>query len=240
VSTEEGIMPMTPEGLWSGVEADHLPVPSRNILADDVHGILRDSLLAGRIAPGSRLNLDHLARELHVSNTPVRQALARLEAEGLVTKEPYRGFAASRLLDSRTISELYEYRLILEPAIAARAAGNAPVAREGTAELEELCDTDVVDRLLADGAAEELAQRDIDFHCGIARLAGNSVVLDNLTLTLTRMRLYTAYHRHGAAEQAWHEHLLIATAVLAGDPHAAATAMREHLLGAHERMRTSA
>ncbi|MDQ0894002.1 GntR family transcriptional regulator [Agromyces ramosus] len=215
-----------------------LRVPARNILADDVYGILRDSLVSGRTAPGSRLNLDHLARELHVSNTPVRQALARLEAEGLVTKEPYRGFTASRLLDSQTIAELYEYRLILEPATAARAAGNAAVA--GVTELAELCDTDVVDRLLADGAITELGQRDIDFHCGIARLAGNSVVLENLTLTLTRMRLYTTYDRHGSGEQAWHEHRLIAEALRAGDPHAAAAAMRDHLRGAYDRMRTSA
>lgn len=234
-------MTMTPDAAASGPESDQLELrlPSRSILADDVYGILRDSLLAGRIAPGSRLNLDHLARELHVSNTPVRQALARLEADGLVTKEPYRGFAASRLLDSRTISELYEYRLILEPPTAARAAGNAATHEAAVAELEALCDTDV-DRLLSEGAANELGQRDIDFHCAIARLAGNGVVLENLTLTLTRMRLYTNYDRRGAGEHAWHEHRDIAAAVRAGDPHAAATATRDHLRGAYERMRMSA
>ncbi len=241
VSTEGIIMTTTSSAdTGSNSEADHshLRVPSRNILADDVYGILRDSLISGRVEPGSRLNLDQLARELHVSNTPVRQALARLEADGLVTKEPYRGFMASRLLDSRTIAELYEYRLILEPATAARAAANAPVA--GLDELEELCDPDVVDGLLHDEAVAELGQRDIDFHCGIARLAGNSVVLENLTLTLTRMRLYTAYDRLGAGERAWHEHRLITDALRVGDQHAAAAAMRDHLRGAYERMRTSA
>ena len=63
--------------------------PQRTVLADDVYEIIRESLISQRIAPGSRLNLDELARKLHVSNTPVRQALARLESDCLVTKEPY-------------------------------------------------------------------------------------------------------------------------------------------------------
>src|SRR6185436_1405366 len=111
--------------------------PQRTVLADDVYEIIRESLISQRIAPGARLNLDELARKLHVSNTPVRQALARLESDGLVTKEPYRGFAASRLLDSRTIIELYEYRLMIEPATAARAARKRSEA--GGIELERAC-----------------------------------------------------------------------------------------------------
>jgi DNA-binding GntR family transcriptional regulator len=213
---------------------DALRIPSRNILADDVYGILRDDLLSGRTAPGSRLNLDQLARRLHVSNTPVRQALARLEAEGLVTKEPYRGFAASRLLDSRTISELYEYRIFLEPPTAARAARQA--AGEPLDELEHLCDTDDVARLVRDGDVNELGQRDVDFHLQIARIAGNSVVVENLAQTLARMRLYTAYDRSGAGDRAWDEHREIAAALRNQDPEAAAAAMRHHLRGAFERM----
>ena len=53
-----------------------LRLPPRSLLADDVYETLRDNLRAGRIPAGTRLNLDQLARDLHVSNTPVRQALA--------------------------------------------------------------------------------------------------------------------------------------------------------------------
>ncbi len=215
-----------------------LRLPQRSILADDVYGIIRDGLISRRIEPGSRLNLDNLARELHVSNTPVRQALARLESEGLVTKEPYRGFAASRLLDSRTIIELYEYRLILEPPTAARASRHA--GERGVADLERLCDSDEIHRLIDTGAVEELAQRDVDFHCGVARLADNSVVLDNLSHTLTRMRLYTTYDRTGAGLSAWDEHRAIVDAIVAQDPREAAEKMREHLKDAFERMKRTA
>lgn len=208
----------------------------RSVLADDVYDILRDGLVTQRIAPGSRLNLDQLARELHVSNTPVRQALARLESEGLVEKEPFRGFAASRLLDSRTIAELYGYRLLIEPPTAARAARCRNDAQ--AAALEALCDPGTIDQLVEDeSAAGQLAQKDVDFHCDIARQAGNTVVVENLSQTLTRMTLYSLYGRHGAAAEAWQEHRAISTAISAGDPEGAATAMRAHLKNGLERMR---
>lgn len=208
----------------------------RNVLADDVYDILRDGLLSRRIEPGSRLNLDQLARELYVSNTPVRQALARLESEGLVTKEPYRGFAASRLLDSRTITELYEYRLLVEPPTAARAARRR--TEEGASELEALCDVKTITQLLKiDPTDSGLPQRDIDFHIGMARQARNSVVVDNVCQTLTRMATYSGYGQSGAASEAWEEHRAIVTAIRAKEPEAAAKAMRVHLTHGLTRIR---
>jgi DNA-binding GntR family transcriptional regulator len=216
----------------------HSPLrrPQRSVLADDVYDIIRDGLVSHRIPPGSRLNLDQLARELHVSNTPVRQALARLESEGLVQKEPYRGFSASRLLDSRTIAELYGYRLLIEPPTAARAARHRTDAQ--AAELEALCDPAKISPFVADETPDgDLAQLDVDFHCRIARQAGNNVVLENLAQTLTRMRLYSAYGVHGAAELAWEEHRAVTAAIRGGDAEAAATAMRTHLTNGLDRMR---
>jgi DNA-binding GntR family transcriptional regulator len=210
--------------------------PQRTVLADDVYEIIRESLISQRIAPGARLNLDELARKLHVSNTPVRQALARLESDGLVTKEPYRGFAASRLLDSRTIIELYEYRLLIEPATAARAARKRSEA-EGI-ELERTCAEATIVPLLSDPVrAEELPQRDVDFHCTVANHAGNRVVLENLSQLMTRMLLYSAYGHAGAAEQAWEEHRAIAAAIRKGAAEEAAAAMRVHLTSGLDRMR---
>jgi DNA-binding GntR family transcriptional regulator len=228
-------MPDRPEPSLRGATSA-LRQPRRNVLADDVYDILRDGLISRRIEPGSRLNLDLLARELHVSNTPVRQALARLESEGLVTKEAYRGFAASRLLDSRTIVELYEYRLMVEPPTAARAAQRR--SDEGAADLEEMCDPKTVKKLLkAPPADSELPQRDVDFHLCIARQATNSVVVENLDQTLTRMVLYSGYGQSGAPAEAWEEHVLIARAIRAADPDAAALAMRQHLTAGLGRIR---
>ena len=58
----------------------------RQPLADDVHDVLVDMLMNHTLGPGSRLNIDALAKTLGVSPTPVREALARIEAEGLIVR----------------------------------------------------------------------------------------------------------------------------------------------------------
>ena len=229
-------------GDQSGTETGplELRLPPRSLLADDVYETLRDNLRAGRIPAGTRLNLDQLARDLHVSNTPVRQALARLEADGLVTKEPYRGFTASALLDSQTTSDVYEFRLILEPALAARAAGIAVEPDADVSELKELCDAEVIERLIAEGEDEQLGVRDYLFHVAVAKLAGNKIATESLTHAMARVPGYTARDRLSAMAEAWHEHQVIGDAVLAGDAQTAAAGMRDHLRGAYKRMRALA
>lgn len=225
---------MSPTGSPNDVRPDALPaVTQRSVLADQVYDILREGLMTRRIEPGARLNLDRLGKELHVSNTPVRQALARLEADGLVTKEPYRGFTASPLLDSRTIAELYDYRLIIEPKLAARAARRR--RSDAVASLDTLCDELGIRNLISDAAVDALGERDIEFHCLIADEAGNHYVTETIRATLVRMSRYTLYHTHGAAELAWAEHRVLADAIRASDPEAAATAMVEHLSNGLER-----
>ncbi len=218
----------------SDAENTLLRLPERSLLADDVYDIIRESLISGAITPGSRLNLDNLAREMHVSNTPVRQALARLESEGLVTREPYRGFAASQLLDSRTIAELYEYRLILEPPTAARAARMASEATAAT--LDALCEKTSIDHLFDAGLMDEMAQRDTEFHSMIADIAGNSVISENVRNTQARMSLYSGYKIPEAWRSTWEEHRMISKAIRDGDPQEAAEKMRSHLKIAFERM----
>jgi DNA-binding GntR family transcriptional regulator len=171
-----------------------------------------------------------------VRHTPVRQALARLESEGLVTKEPYRGFRVSSLLDLRSIKELYEYRLFVEPPTAANAA-----RRKAHAQAVDL--TDLVDPaqvgadLDAEGSHEAMSERDARFHCGIALIAGNRVVTEALERTYARTRRYQVYGRSDANTQTAHEHQRILEAIIAGDPEAAAAAMREHLMHGFERLR---
>jgi DNA-binding GntR family transcriptional regulator len=74
---------------------------------------LKTSILSGRFSPGERLTEEHLANELGISRTPVREALHKLETEGLIKPLPSRGFIASQ--DSQDdIEELFEIRAVLE------------------------------------------------------------------------------------------------------------------------------
>lgn len=85
----------------------------RERAAEQVVGRLRDAITSGRLRPGDRLMQDELARHLGVSRMPVREALRRLEAEGLVVLQPYRGALVAEL-SAQELREIYEIRIALE------------------------------------------------------------------------------------------------------------------------------
>lgn len=92
-------------------------------LADRVYHQLRDSIGSHQIRPGERLQEVSLAAQLGVSRTPVREALARLESEGMIAMEG-RGFVVPELTDA-DIEEIYQLRFLLEPAAARIAVAKA-------------------------------------------------------------------------------------------------------------------
>ncbi len=88
-------------------QSDAVPVREK------AYEYLKASILSGRINPGERLTEEHLARELGISRTPIREALHKLESEGLIKPLATRGFVASR--DSKEeVEELFEIRAVLE------------------------------------------------------------------------------------------------------------------------------
>jgi DNA-binding GntR family transcriptional regulator len=209
-------------------------VPQRRVLADDVYDIIRAALLSHRIEPGAHLNLDQLARDLHVSNTPVRQALARLEAEGLVTKEPYRGFSATALVDIDTLMELYEFRLLIEPPCAAKAALRA--SEDARARITATCDPGTLQPLLDAADIPALGGLDAELHQLIAREAGNTAIAEAVESLFIRATPFGLYLRQtGSLDLAWEEHGAVVAAILGQDPEGAEEAMRVHLVRGRDR-----
>src|SRR5690349_25023786 len=90
----------------------------RSTLGEDVYAALHTLIMEHTLAPGDRLNIDALARQLAVSPTPVRESLARLESDGLVRKRPLAGYAVSPRLTRDEFTEMFDMRLLLEPAAA--------------------------------------------------------------------------------------------------------------------------
>jgi DNA-binding GntR family transcriptional regulator len=213
-----------------------LPAPDHAVLSDKVYEVLREALLSHRIEPGARMNLAGLARSLHVSNTPLRQALARLQSEGLVIQEAYRGYTATPLLEERTIAHLYETRLVVEPAGSEWAAQR--VTQAELEQLQSLCEPSEIEGLLGrDDSVSALGQRDIDLHTLIAELSGNPVLAGVVSDLAQRATRYTLYHQRSAATEAWDEHRDIVRAIESKDPEAARQAMTSHLHKGLERMR---
>ena len=88
--------------------------PRRLVLADGTYDAIKAMILDHEISPGEHVGIDELARDLSVSQTPVREALARLEADGLVTKIPLRGYEATDLLSVQEVDELFQFRSLID------------------------------------------------------------------------------------------------------------------------------
>ena len=105
------------------IEADDSPGPFRPLQGQNAYERLFDEIRLGILRPGARLTETEIAERLAISRTPVREAIRRLEADGLVDHQPRTG-AVVRSLDYPEIMELYEMRTVLE-ATAARLAARA-------------------------------------------------------------------------------------------------------------------
>lgn len=87
----------------------------RRGLVEETYSTLKERILRHAITPGQHVTIDSIARELQVSQTPVREALIRLEADGLMENAPNKGYSVASLLDPDGYSQLFDFRLLIEP-----------------------------------------------------------------------------------------------------------------------------
>jgi DNA-binding GntR family transcriptional regulator len=205
----------------------------RLTLADDAYESVKALVMDHALAPGDRVSIDGLARQLDVSPTPVREALARLEADGLVRKRPMAGYTVSPLLTRGEFEELFEMRLLLECAAAEKAAGRA-----STEVLRRLATSAPLPDVSTDTGYAGYAAftaADARFHDRVARASGNHMLREAFS------HLHAHLHLHRLNFPASHlgisgaEHLRIVEAITAGDGRGARAAMRAHLAGARAR-----
>lgn len=186
---------------------------------------LRDDILAHRLSPGERLVECDLTARFAVSRGPVREALRRLAAEGLIEHAPHRG-AVVRRLSPREVRELFQIRVEME-SLAARLAAEAsePAARAQFAEDIQIIFSD------APREACEYLRENAAFHEAVMRLAGN-LQLQELSMRL-HLPLIMAQVGEALTDNVLRksviEHRAIARAILAQDSAGAAAAMRGHL-----------
>jgi DNA-binding GntR family transcriptional regulator len=195
--------------------------------ADAYEAILAE-IEHGRIAPGSRLMEADLAERLSISRTPVREALKRLEAQGLATHEPGRGMVVS-LLDHDQLRELYDMREVLEGAAARHAAANA-----SPTEIALIGESAVKEAKLR-GTPADHAAANRHFHRLIYRASRNRFLarhLGQMQVSLTLLP-HTTLAEPGRRKQAATEHRGIAAAIAERDLDRAETLAREHIRHAY-------
>ncbi|MCG5213214.1 GntR family transcriptional regulator [Streptosporangium sp. KLBMP 9127] len=210
-------------------------LPRRQILTDEVYETLKAMIMNSEITAGARVNIDALARDLRVSQTPLREALARLESDGLVTKAALKGYSVSQVLTRAEFEDLYELRRLLEPWAAARCAERA--GRAGRARLQAEMSS-CREPAPAGGyqSYRRMTEHDQRFHGLITELAGNRAVQASFERTHCHLHLFRISYADRLGTQTLLEHHRILDALLAGDPEQAAAAMLAHLDASRARL----
>lgn len=196
--------------------------------ASGPYELLLEAIDSGRLPPGSRLREVELAERFGISRTPVREALKRLEAQGLVSHEPHYG-AVVATLDYNQTSDLYALREVLEGTAARLAAIHATEP-----EIELMQEMVENDRSLIGGDPLEMAQTNKRFHKQLHLSGRNtylSTILDNLRLWLVLLAGTTLRAPNRDAESV-REHSVIIDAIARHDADAADDATRTHIRNA--------
>jgi DNA-binding GntR family transcriptional regulator len=210
-----------------------LPAPRRKIervaLLDQVYEVLKERILDRVYEPGAKLNIDALGRELKVSSTPLREALGRLTAEGLVTAAPFVGFAVAPMPDAKYYRDLYTLRRVIEPWAAAETARLRPAATIETLDAAvRAMDGSSLSRRYS--RFRDFSDADDAFHRTIVAGTGNAPACkayEDLRIHLHMSRLYINHEQDAQSTRV--QHLAILEAIRTGDSKAAAQRMLEHL-----------
>ncbi|HVR87080.1 MAG TPA: GntR family transcriptional regulator [Planctomycetota bacterium] len=199
---------------------------ARTSLADLVYQRLVDAIHSGSMAGGSALHVADLATQFNVSPSPVRDAISRLAAEGMVVNNTNRRTTVITF-SKKDIVEAFQLRGILECAAVFLAAQRiTPVQLAELHRLAEQCDS------LAADPAQKKAKLDLDnqFHLLLAEAGGNALLHQEIVRCNRRVRAIQWLKLDPPTlKQAHPEHLKILAAVERRDPQAAQTAMNAHL-----------
>ncbi len=196
-------------------------------LRDLAYGRLREAILEGRLTSGSRINERSLAVTLGVSTTPVKDALRRLESEGLVVTLPRRGTYVATL-DPEDTHELVLLRAALE-GTAARLAAERYNGETETRLHDLLTQMELLTKASKSSLLVDINE---EFHQEIHRLSRSPRIarmVESLRIhdRATRNRILS---KADETQRALREHKNVAKAILKNDPDAAEKAMRDHVL----------
>lgn len=240
-------VPLTSWGPLAGIVFDMAsmspapaPVPHDDLGgAQRAYELLRTAIIEGRYRPGQRLVEQRIGEELALSRTPVREALRRLEAEGLVLSRRNRG-AVVRPVDAKEVVDLYELRARLESLAAERAAERVTPA--DVAELDAAI-AEFDDALAGSGSAPRPAASDLEavralnranarFHDAVLRAADHVRLANLLARTVDIPLVFQAFRVFTPGERARSNlfHRLVRDAVAAAEPARAGRLMTEHVL----------
>ena len=195
-------------------------------LRDVVFNTLRKAILTGQLKPGERLMEVHLASRLGVSRTPIREAIRKLELEGLVIMIPRRGAEVARITE-KSLKDVLEVRRALD-ALSVELACDR-ITQEDISRLLEACRA--FERAVREGDASVIASEDVALHDIIVEATGNvrlQQLVNNLSEQMYRFR-FVYIKEESQHDNLIAEHREIYESIVSRDKERAAAAARLHI-----------
>lgn len=195
-------------------------------LRDVVFNTLRQAILTGELKPGERLMEIHLADKLGVSRTPIREAIRKLELEGLVTMIPRKGAEVAQITE-KSMNDVLEVRRAMDALCAELACER--ITDEETQQLGQACVT--FEAAVKTRDVKRIAQADVELHDIIVKATGNQrlvQLINNLSEQMYRYRF--EYIKDASQHQRLiEEHRVIYESILKKDRETASQAARMHI-----------
>jgi DNA-binding GntR family transcriptional regulator len=212
----------------SGLKVEAFDIGKRGSSADVVFDALRDAIIRGQLAEGEILRQDTIAQMFNVSRIPVREALQRLEAQGLVTATRYKGVVVTPMSVAE-IQEIFEFRALLEPHVIAFAVPQ--MTEESLAYARACCDA-----FATETQPTHWGDLNRQFHSALYADARRPYFMSVIDKTKDRVDRYVRaiLELANGMETARREHKAILDACLARDAAAAADLTRQHIVNAGE------
>lgn len=211
-----------PEPAAFDPDAPRALAPPQESLADQAHRRLRGLILQRQLPAGTAVIEERLADHLGISRTPMREAILRLSAEGLLVKKGSRSFAV-RQVTATEFFQAHKVRELLEPEAVELSMGAVP--------LEAITETRRRIALLGEAPAQEQAHWDVDdrLHLLFADGSGNAVLAGVIRDLRVTTRLFEVSGPLRRVRKDAEEHLAILDAFVEGDAKRARRAMARHL-----------
>lgn len=195
-------------------------------LRDVVFNTLRQAILTGELKPGERLMEIHLANKLGVSRTPIREAIRKLELEGLVTMIPRRGAEVAQITE-KSMNDVLEVRRAMDALCAELACER--ITDQETEQLRQACVA--FETAVKTKEVKKIAQADVELHDIIVQATGNQrlvQLINNLSEQMYRYRFIYISEESGH-DNLIAEHREIYESIAARDKVRAANAAKLHI-----------
>lgn len=206
-------------------------------LTEIAYNVLLEGIINQDFKPGTAISIDSLAKQLNMSNTPVREALMRAHGERLVTQKTNHGFVVANILTPDEVRQLFEVRYLIE-VHSLETAEITPDALITISGLVEQMDTTGNGMVYDD--FREYMTFDHQFHRALIELGGNQFAVaawEDLHVHLHLSRLYTGVGLFDRKEST-HEHQSIVRALQNGDKSVAVDLLGQHIRKVATRMQT--